>query len=41
MVVLGMPPILNIDHPFLFFIVADTGYPVFMGHVVQPDYKSK
>ncbi len=35
-----LPPSLNVNHPFLFFIVSDTGYPVFMGHVVKPEYKA-
>ncbi len=36
----SMPPSLNVNHPFLFFIVSDTGYPVFMGHVVKPEYNA-
>ncbi len=32
------PPRLRVNYPFLFFIVSETGYPVFMGHVVNPGY---
>ncbi len=36
----SMPPSLNVNHPFLFFIVSDIGSPVFMGHVVKPEYNA-
>nr|CDI70152.1 plasminogen activator inhibitor 2 [Echinococcus granulosus] len=26
----------TVDHPFLFFIVTETGVPAFMGHVINP-----
>ncbi len=29
-----------VDHPFIFFIVTKTGFPVFMGHVVEPKTKA-
>ncbi|KAL5104175.1 Serpin B10 [Taenia crassiceps] len=29
-------PDFTVDHPFLFFIVTETGVPAFMGHVVNP-----
>ncbi len=35
----SVPTQFNVDHSFLFFIVSDTGYPVFMGHIVKPEYK--
>ncbi len=35
----SVPPQLNVDHPFLFIIVSDTGYPVFMGHIAKPECK--
>ncbi len=35
----SVSPKFNVDHPFLFFIVSDTGYPVFMGHIVKPECK--
>nr|VZI22012.1 unnamed protein product [Spirometra erinaceieuropaei] len=28
-----------VDHPFLLFIVSESGLPVFMGHVVNPEPK--
>lgn len=31
-----LPPQFRADHPFLFFIVTETGVPAFMGHVVNP-----
>ncbi|VDO02067.1 unnamed protein product [Rodentolepis nana] len=38
--ILGVPlsthPCINADHPFLFFIVTDNGFPVFAGHVMNP-----
>ncbi len=34
------PPSFKVDHPFLFFIVSETEYPIFMGHVVKPEYQS-
>ncbi|KAL5112784.1 Intracellular coagulation inhibitor 2 [Taenia crassiceps] len=33
------PPQFVVDHPFLFFIVSETGIPVFMGHMVEPKCK--
>ncbi len=32
----SVPPQFNADHPFLFFIVSDTGYPVFMAILSNP-----
>ncbi len=32
------PPRLRVNHPFLFFIISETDFPVFMGHVVKPEY---
>ncbi|VDN98517.1 unnamed protein product [Rodentolepis nana] len=29
-------PCIDADHPFLFFIVTDNGFPVFVGHVINP-----
>uniref|UniRef100_A0A0X3PW02 Serpin domain-containing protein n=1 Tax=Schistocephalus solidus TaxID=70667 RepID=A0A0X3PW02_SCHSO len=28
-----------VDHPFLLFIVSESGLPVFMGHVIKPETK--
>ncbi len=36
----SMQQSLNVNHPFLFFIVSDTGYPVFMGHVIKPEHNA-
>ncbi len=33
----SVSPKFNVDHPFLFFIVSETGYPVFIGHVAKPE----
>ncbi|VDO02066.1 unnamed protein product [Rodentolepis nana] len=35
-VFLSKNPCINADHPFLFFIVTDNGFPVFAGHVINP-----
>ncbi len=32
------PPRLHVNHPFLFFIISETDFPVFMGHVVKPEH---
>ncbi len=32
------PTRLRVNHPFHFFFASETGYPVFMGHVVNPGY---
>uniref|UniRef100_A0A5K3EPT6 SERPIN domain-containing protein n=1 Tax=Mesocestoides corti TaxID=53468 RepID=A0A5K3EPT6_MESCO len=34
------PPEFVVDHPFIFFIVTESGFPVFMGHVVEPKTKA-
>uniref|UniRef100_A0A183TG78 Leukocyte elastase inhibitor n=1 Tax=Schistocephalus solidus TaxID=70667 RepID=A0A183TG78_SCHSO len=34
---INMPQDFFVDHPFLFFIVSDSGLPIFMGHVVEPE----
>lgn len=33
---MSLVPCINADHPFLFFIVTDNGFPVFAGHVMNP-----
>ncbi|VUZ46868.1 unnamed protein product [Hymenolepis diminuta] len=33
------PPNFLIDHPFLFFIITQTGLPVFMGQILEPKAK--
>ncbi|BHF83179.1 Belongs to the serpin [Sparganum proliferum] len=37
---INMPRDFIVDHPFLFFITTDTGLPIFMGHVVEPESNS-
>ncbi|KAL7063727.1 hypothetical protein AAHC03_072 [Spirometra sp. Aus1] len=36
---LCLVPEFIVDHPFLLFIVSESGLPVFMGHVVNPEPK--
>ncbi|VUZ44198.1 unnamed protein product [Hymenolepis diminuta] len=33
---MSLVPCISADHPFLFFIVTDNGFPVFAGHVTNP-----
>ncbi|KAL7055882.1 hypothetical protein AAHC03_023052 [Spirometra sp. Aus1] len=37
---INMPQDFIVDHPFLFFIISETGLPIFMGHVVEPESNS-
>nr|VZI47720.1 unnamed protein product [Spirometra erinaceieuropaei] len=37
---INMPQDFIVDHPFLLFIISETGLPIFMGHVVEPESNS-